>query len=83
MQAQLTRPATPTRFIPAAKAKAGMWIVDPQNPRFNRRIVEIGPGKIDTMSIKVQTDYGNGGEPATSFYGPKDLLRVSDRRPRD
>jgi hypothetical protein len=69
------------RRIAADQVRAGQWIVDPQNARFDRQVVEAGRGKIDELSVRIRHDYGNGGEPATSFYGPRDTLLVLDQRP--
>jgi len=69
------------RPIRADQVREGQWLVDRQNARFDRRVIEAGPGKIDQLSIRICHDYGNGGEPATSFYGPSDTMFVLDQRP--
>lgn len=43
----------------------GDWILH-MNERFNERVVDVE--RTRDGDIKVYTDYGNGGEPATSFW---------------
>ena len=67
-------PLNDTRAIKAKQAKEGMWLAF-SNPRFNQRIVEIG-GTRDGQ-IKMHTDYGNGGEPGTSFFDPDETILIN------
>jgi ElaB/YqjD/DUF883 family membrane-anchored ribosome-binding protein len=59
--------------------KKGMWIIDRQNARFNRRVVSVGGAR--DGGIRLETDFGNGGEPAVSFYGKDDYCYSTDDRP--
>ncbi len=70
------------RRIQAQHVQPGMWLVDPQNARFDRHVVDVGHGPIDDIhQIKVSTDFGNGGEPATSYYIGTDTLLTLDQPP--
>lgn len=69
-------------FLRADQVRPGNWIVDRQNARFDRRVIEAGPGKIDQLAIRIHHDYGNGGEPATSFYAPSDGMWVLESAPQ-
>lgn len=69
-------------WIRADQVKEGQWIIDSQNARFDRRIVDVGTARADNdYKIRIRHDYGNGGEPATSFYRPLDVLLVTDQKP--
>lgn len=63
------------KSIKAASVKVGQWLLF-SNPRLNSRVVEVQ----DTRDgqIKVSTDFGNGGEPATSFFDANEDVLVSD-----
>lgn len=62
-----------TKSIPASDLKTDMWIVY-SNPRYRERVVDVQQTR--DGQIRVRHDYGNGGEPATSFYEPSDRLTV-------
>lgn len=62
--------------IKAKSLRPGQWILH-KNSSQNQRVVEVTSTR--DGEIKVSTDYGNGGEPATSFYGPGELLLVNGR----
>lgn len=51
----------------------GDWIIH-SNERFNERVVEIEFTRY--ADVKVYTDYGNGGEPATSFWERDELVHI-------
>lgn len=71
------------RRVRADQLREGQWLVDPQNPRFDRHVTDVGRGPLtDSYEIRIRHDYGNGGEPATSFYRPADTLLVLDQRPQ-
>ncbi|WP_273457027.1 hypothetical protein [Nevskia ramosa] len=71
------------RHIQAQHVQPGMWLIDRQNPRFDRHVVDVGHGPIEEIQqIKIGTDFGNGGEPATSFYGSSDTLWALDQAPQ-
>jgi len=53
------------KFILAEKIKVGDWICC-QRPSLGRRVVDVDVTR--EGRIKINFDYGNGGEPATSFY---------------
>jgi hypothetical protein len=61
------------KSIRADKLRPGDWIVF-DNPRMNQRVVEVTSTRED--EILVRHDYGNGGEPATSFYEVDEPLSV-------
>lgn len=61
------------KSVQAADLKVGHWIVY-ANPRYNERVV--GVSSTRDGQIKVLHDYGNGGEPATSFYERDDLICI-------
>jgi hypothetical protein len=61
------------RRIKASQAKEGMWIIH-NNPRFNERIVSVS--KTRDGQVKIHSDYGNGGEPATLFFEKDDPIVV-------
>lgn len=59
------------RTISAKALKPGHWIVY-HNERLNQRVVDV-----DTTAdgfVKAHLDYGNGGEPATSFFEPEEKI---------
>ena len=62
------------RSTPASALKVGDWIVY-ANSRMNERVV--GVQLTRDGQIKVHHDYGNGGEPATSFYDADEQLCVA------
>lgn len=64
-----------TRTIAASTARVGMWIAH-HDPRFDQRIVEIA-GTRDAR-LKFSVDFGNGGEPGTEFFDPKDRLLIKE-----
>ena len=63
-----------THVVPASAVKEGMWLVH-HDPQMNQRVVEIG-GTRDGR-IKLHVDHGNGGEPGTVFFDPRDKVLVS------
>lgn len=63
----------PTITIEARNATAGQWICR-GFPSYNERIVEVETTR-DGL-IRIESDYGNGGEPATSFYEADESLRI-------
>jgi hypothetical protein len=62
------------RAIPASQLKEGDWLVY-DNARMNQRVVEVSATR--DGQIKVHADYGNGGEPATSFFEPDETVLVA------
>lgn len=62
-----------TRGVQAKNLKPGDWIAY-SNARMNERVVKVQQTR--DGQIKVNHDYGNGGEPATSFYDPNELITV-------
>ena len=62
-----------SRSVAAKKLKVGDWILY-SNPRYNERVVDVRTTSDGLM--KVNHDYGNGGEPATSFYEPEDKVCI-------
>lgn len=82
MEARVFEGLQPRRMR-ADQVQEGMWIIDPQNPRFDRRIVDVTAGPLHEIEqVKIHTDYGNGGEPATSFYAAGDLMQTLPYRPQ-
>ena len=63
-----------TTSIQARQARTGQWI-EYTNSRFNERIVETSWTR-DGL-IKIRTDYGNGGEPATHFFEANELIAIA------
>lgn len=61
------------RTIKASQLQVGNHIVY-ANTAYRERVIETSTTR--DGQIKVHWDYGNGGEPATSFYDPDDLLKV-------
>ena len=61
------------RSVPANQLKPGDWIVY-ANSRYNERVIDTCTTR--DGEIKVHVDYGNGGEPATSFYEPHEMVLV-------
>jgi hypothetical protein len=59
--------------VKATDLREGMWILH-FNDRYDERIVEV-QGTRDG-EIKINVDYGNGGEPATMFAEPDDIFVV-------
>lgn len=59
--------------IKAKDLKPGMWL-SYGNERENQRVVGITTGRLDDM--RVLLDYGNGGEPATQFFGADELVLI-------
>ncbi len=64
----------PYRSISATALKIGDWIVY-ANSRMNERVVDVQ--RTRDGQIRVHHDYGNGGEPATSFYEADDHVCVA------
>lgn len=62
-----------TKSIEASSLASGMWIVY-DNPRYRERVVDVQETR--DGQIRVSHDFGNGGEPAASFYEPSDRLTV-------
>lgn len=62
-----------TISVQAQHLRPGDWILH-SNERFNERVVEIEFTR--DGDVKVYTDYGNGGEPATSFWEKNDTMAV-------
>jgi hypothetical protein len=62
------------KSIKAKSLKIGDWIMF-ANPRMNERVVDVQQTR--DGQIKVHHDYGNGGEPATSFYEADDRVCVA------
>lgn len=62
-----------SKTIFAHELKTGMWMVF-SNPRFNCRVVDVSSTR--DSQVKVHTDYGHGGEPATSFFETTDRIAV-------
>lgn len=60
------------RTIKASEARVGLWLIV-DNPRMNRRIVGVAA---DKHGVKMATDFGNGGEPATEFFQEDEQLLV-------
>lgn len=71
----MTATSNSPRTITAGQAKVGQWLVY-ANSRMNQRIVDIGETR--DGQVKIHTDYGNGGEPATEFFEADDKIQVSD-----
>jgi hypothetical protein len=73
-------PANPhnMKSIRADKVKPGMWIIY-ANARMNERIVDVRMARDN--EVKIRFDYGNGGEPATAYYGADERLLVTPARP--
>ena len=63
-----------TTVIRADQLEAGDWIIY-NNTRMNERVVEVQDTR-SGLEVKVYTDYGNGGEPAVSFWPIDSLLKV-------
>lgn len=61
------------RTIPANRLKPGDWIAY-RNERMNQRVVDVQTTR--DGFIKAHLDYGNGGQPATSFFEPEESLNV-------
>ncbi len=59
---------------PAERLKIGDWITY-DNSRYNERVVGIETTRDEL--IKVSLDYGHGGEPATRWYRPEEVVVVS------
>ena len=68
------RPQANVRRTFAGRVKVGQWIVGKPGG-FDVRVVGISHGPLD-YQVKVEHDYGNGGEPATSFYWNVDPVTV-------
>jgi hypothetical protein len=63
-----------SRSVAASKLKRGQWLVG-NNPRASQRIVDV-----DTTAdgrIRVEVDYGNGGEPGVMFFDKDERLLVA------
>lgn len=63
----------PHRVVLAENLKVGMWLTY-NRPGREERIVDIDVTR--DGQVKLHTDYGNGGEPATQFYEKTDRVRV-------
>ena len=68
-----TKGAAPHRVVLAKDLKVGMWLTY-NPPGHDQRIVDIDQTR--DGQIKLHTDYGNGGEPATQFYEKTDRVRI-------
>lgn len=66
--------------IKAKDLKPGMWL-SYANERQDQRVVGITTGRLDDM--RVLLDYGNGGEPATQFFGADELVLIDLLRQED
>ena len=64
----------PCKSIMAKALQIGDWIAY-ANPRMIERVVDVQQTR--DGQIKVHHDYGNGGEPATSFYEADDRVCVA------
>jgi hypothetical protein len=71
----MTAASSSPRTITAGQAKVGQWLIH-ANRRMNQRIVDIDETR--DGQVKLHTDYGNGGEPATEFFESDDKIQVSD-----
>lgn len=62
-----------TKIVLAHELKAGMWL-EYSNPRYNCRVVKVSATR--DGQVKVHTDYGHGGEPATQYFETSDRIQV-------
>ena len=60
--------------VKAENLREGDWIVYASNPRQNTRVVEVQAGR--DGEVKVYHDFGNGGEPAVSYFDNDDKLTI-------
>lgn len=61
------------KLISATDLREGM-VICYDNPRFNQHVAEVQFTR--DGQVRVETDYGNGGEPAVDFYQPTVKLFV-------
>ena len=66
------------KSVSADKVAAGQWLVY-DNARMNQRIVDVSATR--DGQIRVEADYGNGGEPATLFFEANERVRISPSAP--
>ena len=67
------------KTIQAKDLCEGDWILY-NNSMMNCRVVEVHDTR-EGDEVKVYHDYGNGGEPATSFFISTEFLKISREHP--